>query len=76
MGDAPINPATRRRVSSTRSSGITWMTSCAPPPTGPMGLAPLPWTQTVVVFSYAMVFFLFVNDVLKVALIKRLGLRT
>ncbi len=29
--------ATRRRACSTGSSGITWMTSWAPPPTGPTG---------------------------------------
>ena len=29
--------AARRRACSTESSGITWMTSCAPPPTGPTG---------------------------------------
>jgi H+-transporting ATPase len=44
--------------------------------TGVPGLTPLPWAQTLVVFSYALVFSLFVNDVLKVAVIKRVGLRT
>jgi hypothetical protein len=40
------------------------------------GLAPLPWTQTLAVFSYAMVFSLFVNDALKVAMLRRAGLQT
>ena len=44
--------------------------------TGVPGLAPLPWAQTLVVFSYAMICSLVVNDVLKVALMRRVGLRT
>ena len=34
------------------------------------GLTPLPWWQTLGIFAYAMVFCLFINDVLKVAMIK------
>jgi plasma-membrane proton-efflux P-type ATPase len=44
--------------------------------TGIPGLAPLPWEQTLVVFSYALVCALLVNDVLKVVLMQRVGLRT
>jgi magnesium-transporting ATPase (P-type) len=40
---------------------------------GVPGLAPLPWTRTVAVFGYALVCSLLVNDVVKVALVKRLG---
>jgi hypothetical protein len=47
-----------------------------PSTTGVPGLAPLPWVQTLAVFSYAMVCCLIVNDVLKVALMQRVGLRT
>jgi magnesium-transporting ATPase (P-type) len=43
---------------------------------GVFGLAPLPWTQTLLVFGYAMICSLVVNDVLKVALIRRFGLQT
>jgi plasma-membrane proton-efflux P-type ATPase len=43
---------------------------------GVPGLTPLPWTQTLAVFSYAMVFSLFVNDALKVAMLRRAGLQT
>jgi plasma-membrane proton-efflux P-type ATPase len=43
---------------------------------GVPGLAPLPWTQTLLIFGYAMVCSLVVNDALKVALIRRLGLQT
>jgi plasma-membrane proton-efflux P-type ATPase len=44
--------------------------------TGVPGLAPLPWTQTLAVFGYAMICSLLVNDVLKVAMMNRIGLRT
>ena len=37
---------------------------------GLSGLTPLPWLQTLAVFTYAMVACLVVNDALKVALIK------
>jgi len=37
---------------------------------GSPGLLPLPWWQTLAVFTYAMVSCLVVNDVLKVAMIK------
>jgi plasma-membrane proton-efflux P-type ATPase len=40
------------------------------------GLAPLGWKETLAVFGYAMVCSLFVNDVLKVTLLKRVGLQT
>jgi len=40
------------------------------------GLAPLPWAQTLAVFSYAMLCALVVNDALKVALMQRVGLPT
>jgi plasma-membrane proton-efflux P-type ATPase len=43
---------------------------------GVFGLAPLPWTHTLLVFGYAMICSLVVNDALKVALIRRFGLRT
>jgi H+-transporting ATPase len=43
---------------------------------GVPGLTPLPWTQTVFVFSYALIFALLVNDVLKVAMVRSFGLRT
>lgn len=36
------------------------------------GLAPLPWSQMLAIFAFAMVSCLFVNDAIKVALIKRL----
>ncbi|OHE25874.1 MAG: hypothetical protein A3J94_07140 [Syntrophus sp. RIFOXYC2_FULL_54_9] len=36
------------------------------------GLLPLPWWQTLAIFSYAMVSCLVVNDAVKVAMIKRL----
>jgi hypothetical protein len=39
--------------------------------TGVPGLAPLPWSQTVVVFTYAMLCCLFVNDTLKAVLMRR-----
>ena len=35
------------------------------------GLMPLPWWQTLAVFGYAMVACLFVNDAVKVAMIRR-----
>jgi len=38
------------------------------------GLPPLPWGQTLVIFTYAMVSCLLVNDFVKVAMIKKLGL--
>ena len=38
------------------------------------GLVPLPWTQTLAIFAFAMVSCLVVNDAVKVAMIKRLGL--
>ncbi len=44
--------------------------------TGVPGLAPLPWAETLVVFSYAMICSLFVNDLVKVALMKRVGSQT
>jgi plasma-membrane proton-efflux P-type ATPase len=44
--------------------------------TGVPGLAPLPWGQTVLVFSYAAICSLLVNDVVKVAMAKRVGLGT
>ena len=44
--------------------------------TGVPGLTPLPWTQTLVVFGYAMICSLLINDVLKVAMVKRVGLQT
>jgi len=34
------------------------------------GLMPLPWWQTLAIFAYAMVSCLFVNDVVKVAMIR------
>jgi H+-transporting ATPase len=34
------------------------------------GLTPLPWWQTLAIFAYAMVACLFVNDAVKVAMIK------
>jgi hypothetical protein len=37
------------------------------------GLMPLPWSQTLAIFTYAMVACLVVNDTLKVVMIKRLG---
>jgi hypothetical protein len=43
---------------------------------GVPGLAALPWTQTLFVFSYALIFALLINDGLKVAMMRRLGLRT
>ena len=36
------------------------------------GLPPLPWSQTLAIFAYAMVSCLFVNDAVKVVMIKRL----
>ena len=36
------------------------------------GLLPLPWWQTLVIFIYAMVSCLVVNDAVKVAMIKQL----
>ncbi len=36
------------------------------------GLTPLPWWQTLTIFAYAMISCLVVNDVVKVAMIKRL----
>jgi hypothetical protein len=44
--------------------------------TGVPGLAPLPWAETLIIFGYAMICSLFVNGVLKVALMKRVGLQT
>jgi magnesium-transporting ATPase (P-type) len=41
--------------------------------TGIPGLLPLPWWETLAIFTYAMVSCLAVNDALKVALIKRLA---
>jgi plasma-membrane proton-efflux P-type ATPase len=41
---------------------------------GVPGLAPLPWRETLAVFSYAMICCLLVNDLLKAALTKRVGL--
>ena len=43
---------------------------------GVPGLAPLPWWETLAVFSYAMICCLLVNDLLKAALMKRVGLQT
>lgn len=43
---------------------------------GVPGLAPLPWTQTLFVFGYALIFGLLVNDVLKVTMMRSRGLRT
>ena len=43
---------------------------------GVPGLPPLPWTMTLLVFGYAMLCSLVVNDALKVTLIRRLGLET
>ncbi len=44
--------------------------------TGVPGLARLPWTVTLVVFTYAMFCSLIINDAVKVGLIKRVGLGT
>ncbi len=37
------------------------------------GLMPLPWSQTLAIFAYAMVACLVVNDAVKVAMIQWLG---
>jgi H+-transporting ATPase len=37
------------------------------------GLMPLPWSQTLAIFAYAMVACLVVNDAMKVVMIKKLG---
>jgi magnesium-transporting ATPase (P-type) len=73
----------RRRFWASRPSGILILAllldalvGTALSTTGIPGLAPLPWPQTLVIFSYAMVCALFVNDGLKVALMRRGGLRT
>jgi H+-transporting ATPase len=42
---------------------------------GVPGLAPLPWVETLAVFGYAMICCLLVNDPLKAALTKRVGLQ-
>ena len=42
---------------------------------GVPGLAPLPWVETLAVFGYAMICCLLVNDLLKAALTKRVGLQ-
>lgn len=42
----------------------------------PYGLAPRPWVETLAVFGYAMICCLLVNDLLKAALTKRVGLQT
>ena len=39
------------------------------------GLMPLPWSQTLAIFAFAMVACLVVNDALKVAMIRKLGTR-
>src|SRR5512143_2397032 len=39
------------------------------------GLMPLPWSQTLAIFAFAMVACLVVNDALKVVMIRRLGTR-
>jgi H+-transporting ATPase len=73
----------RRRFWASRPSGVLILALLLDAVVGTLlstvgvpGLAPLPWTHTVAVFCYAMVCSLFVNDVLKVALMKRCGLRT
>lgn len=40
------------------------------------GLAPLPRAETLIILSYATICSLFVNDLLKVALMKRVGLQS
>jgi hypothetical protein len=40
------------------------------------GLMPLPWGQTFAIFAYSMIACLGLNDTLKVAMIKRLVLKT
>jgi magnesium-transporting ATPase (P-type) len=42
---------------------------------GVSGMSPIPWEQTLAVFGYAMICCLFVNDVVKVTLTRRLGLQ-
>jgi magnesium-transporting ATPase (P-type) len=42
---------------------------------GVSGMSPIPWVETLAVFGYAMVCCLGVNDVVKVALTRRLGLQ-
>jgi len=70
----------RRRFWASRPSGILAaallldaLVGTAVSMTGIPGLAPLPWAQTAVVFGYAMMCCLLVNDPLKVALIRRVG---
>jgi plasma-membrane proton-efflux P-type ATPase len=73
----------RRRFWASRPSGILTLALVLDAVVGTFlstigipGLAPLPWTQTVFVCSYAMIFALLINDVLKVAMMNRVGLST
>lgn len=73
----------RKRFWASRPSGILILALLLDAPVGTVlstvgvpGLAPLPWAQTAVVFGYAMICSLLVNDALKVELIKRVGLGT
>jgi magnesium-transporting ATPase (P-type) len=72
----------RRRFWASRPSGILTLALLLDALVGTLvstvgvpGLTPLPWTQTLIVFSYAMICSLLVNDVLKVTLLRRLGLQ-
>jgi len=72
----------RRRFWASRPSGILLLAlfldalvGTALSTMGIRGLAPLAWQETVFVFGYAMLCCLFVNDILKAALMKRLGLQ-
>lgn len=70
----------RRRFWASRPSGVLTLAllldalvGTAVSMTGLPGLSPLPWAQTALAFSYAMVCCLVVNDPVKVALMKRVG---
>ncbi len=81
--DLVLSIRERRHFWASRPSGILAvallldaLVGTAVSTTGVPGLAALPWAQTLVVFSYGTICSLFVNDLLKVTLMKRAGSQT